>query len=203
MSDGKMERIVVRVMPEEKDEIVRLARGKGMNMSDLVREAIYYYLKHNAETEEDREAAKLMYEAMKRKEQVLRAIAATSPLYSLLDRINEIERRKLSPSALRKIYETLVSEFQQDKELLKVLEAEFLHRFGIPPLIVKKPGLRVYSDMLVIDIMQWKPEYVKLILPNSTQERIDIVLENFPIQYYEEIARLCDKLPKRTYILRV
>jgi len=174
------ESILITLPPELKEEILATASEQKISVSELMRESFRYWKEKKSSS--------------KQKPSILDLAAFTSKVRKVLTYINEIEKAKPSSLALRAIYEDILEKVSEDEKLTQIVKAEFFAKFGIPPLLLKKPGLRVYPDVLIIDCLQCKPEYLELIPIDKLQERIDILVENFPFHHYDIIAELQRKV---------
>jgi len=177
MEMRRTEIITTRLTPQEKQEIVAAAKEKGVSISELMLTSFKYWRERGSASKQETT-----------KSTTLDLAAHISKIDKILTYINRIQRAKPSSLTLRALYENLLDKVSSDKDLTEIVKAEFFAKFGVPPLLLKKPGLRVYPDMIIIDFMQCKAEYLELIPADGMQERIDILIENFPFRHYNIIA---------------
>lgn len=182
MQEMKIQTVAARVSPELKEEIVATAKELGITVSDLLLKA-YRYWKEN--------------EGEKRNIEEKREKVSSVTQLELLDFINKLEKKNPSLPTARRFYEKLVEEARGNEELIEIIKLEFFSRFGISPLIAKSTGLTVYSDVIEVDMKQYMPRALEDIPLEQMSERVDVVLANFPIRYYKDLAEFCEDIIRR------
>jgi len=194
----KSDRIHARVRPETKDEMIMAAHELGVSLSDLIEMSFFHLWKEKASSEERRKAAeenyKLMEKVTRRARPVRRAAIEISHKESYAKLLREIEKLALPPLVARDFYEDLLAQVRSSDELTLMTKEVFREAYNIPEPLFTSENMSVYPDLIRINTCGLYPIAHRKVDKSKLNERITIVLANFPSCYYDEVAELQRKI---------